>query len=797
MSLETDLEGMTAAVKSLVTELKGLGTVMSAMPKNPMGGYGNGTGQMNLGSSFRNSMANSLGSMTSTQIINSGMRWNMGMSIAQGATQAIGGVLAGGAMALPNVAATTGMAKNFYSASIMSGTNYRSLGNYMTGAMRGAMTDPLGASRVAGNLSSMGFARVGSMAGGFENAVTATANLSKYLGMDNDTASMAIGGLSSRSFSKSMMQNYGLFTSNPLTGKKNTAGQNISQLGDMFLSTAGGAKLKKEDVLTSLQSGFLGANLEGSGLDATQQSLVAQYMVAKVSGKKFDLDKAGGLSQVAGAAGGAGGKNPYSADMQISSAQATTMNAATDAYIKGNNDAAKAVTALQGAITGFLQSPAGQFLARGNAAISTGMTDNAVQGGITGLGGILGGATQIGGTALMTRALFGKTGLGGPRGASGGLGSVLKGGLKGGLIGATAGIAGNLVGGAIKGDSAQGSMQSRFGNAISMGASGAGLGAMVGSIIPGLGTGIGAAIGGIGGALIGGIMGGTESTVSAGTTTDTTGQLKLVRPVPGRISAKYGSVGGPHTVPHLAVDFAVGIGTTVIAAADGVVKSSGGNSKNTYGTSDRSYGLYVIIDHGGGYETVYAHLSQINVGGGQAVKQGQAIGLSGNTGYSTGPHLHFELRKNGNKIDPSPYMGGAYAVTIGANNSGTSTTSGMYSGSESAAGSELIGGINTGGKISIPQSYSGASIGKAAVSATGATRSVGHGASTIGLASSIGDGAGGGPDGTSGIKSSGVNAQVTINLQIANASSAEAEKFAIMVKDYLENENLTTSMGRM
>jgi hypothetical protein len=707
-------------------------------------------------------------------------------------------MLAGGAMALPNVAATTGMAKNYYSASLMSGTNYRSLGNYMTGAMRGAMTDPLGASRVAGNLSSMGFARVGSMAGGFENAVTATANLSKYLGMDNDTASMAVGGLSSRSFSKSMMQNYGLFTSNPLTGRKNTAGQNISQLGDMFLSTAGGAKLKKEDVLTSLQSGFLGSNLEGSGLDANQQALVAQYMVAKVSGKKFDLDKAGGLSQVAGAAGGAGGANPYSAEMQISSAQAGSMNAATEAYIKGNNDAAKAVTAFQGVITGFLRSPEGQFLARGNALVSTSMTDNAVQGGATALGGILSGVGTIGGAALMAKGLFGGTGLGGPKGASGGLGGLLKGGLlKGGLIGAATGIAGNLVGGAIKGNSAQGSVQSRIGNALSMGASGAGLGAMVGSIIPGLGTGIGAAVGGIGGALIGGIMGGTESTVSAGTTSDTTGQLKLARPVPGRISAKYGSVGGPHSVPHLGVDFAVGIGTTVIASADGVVKSSGGNSKNTYGTKDRSYGLYVIIDHGGGYETVYAHLSQISVSGGQAVKQGQAIGLSGNTGYSTGPHLHFELRKNGNKIDPSPHMGGAYAVTVGGNNSGASSTAGMYSGSEAASGSELIGGINTGGNISVPQSYSGAGIGQAAAAVTGGKRSVGHGSSTIGLASSIGDGAGGGSDGTSGVKSSGVNAQVTINLQIPTASSAEAEKFAIMVKDYLENENLTTSMGRM
>ena len=69
----------------------------------------------------------------------------------------------------------------------------------------------------------------------------------------------------------------------------------------------------------------------------------------------------------------------------------------------------------------------------------------------------------------------------------------------------------------------------------------------------------------------------------------------------------------------------------------------------TYSTS---YGNYIIIDHGGGVATLYAHLSQLSVKKNEQVKAGQLIGVSGNTGWSTGPHLHFELRINGDRVDP-------------------------------------------------------------------------------------------------------------------------------------------------
>ena len=100
---------------------------------------------------------------------------------------------------------------------------------------------------------------------------------------------------------------------------------------------------------------------------------------------------------------------------------------------------------------------------------------------------------------------------------------------------------------------------------------------------------------------------------------------------------------------HPGVDIGVGTGTTISAAATGkvIVVETGYSG---------GYGNHVVIDHGGGIATLYGHLSQIFVSEGQEVRQGQAIGASGSTGYSTGPHLHFEVRVNGSPVDPLGWL---------------------------------------------------------------------------------------------------------------------------------------------
>jgi murein DD-endopeptidase MepM/ murein hydrolase activator NlpD len=95
---------------------------------------------------------------------------------------------------------------------------------------------------------------------------------------------------------------------------------------------------------------------------------------------------------------------------------------------------------------------------------------------------------------------------------------------------------------------------------------------------------------------------------------------------------------------HYGLDFAAPQGTPIYATADGTVTTSG-NTGNGYGN-------HVKLNHGFGYETLYGHMVRIKVGSGQSVKRGEVIGWVGSTGKSTGPHLHYEVHKNGKPLDP-------------------------------------------------------------------------------------------------------------------------------------------------
>lgn len=127
---------------------------------------------------------------------------------------------------------------------------------------------------------------------------------------------------------------------------------------------------------------------------------------------------------------------------------------------------------------------------------------------------------------------------------------------------------------------------------------------------------------------------------------------ELAWPVPGytRITSKYGMRVHPITGQyklHTGVDISAPMGANFIAANDGIVV------KAEYNTA---YGRMVVIDHGGGISTLYAHGSEILVEVGQAVKRGDSILKVGSSGYSTGPHAHFEVRINGVVTDPMPYI---------------------------------------------------------------------------------------------------------------------------------------------
>lgn len=98
---------------------------------------------------------------------------------------------------------------------------------------------------------------------------------------------------------------------------------------------------------------------------------------------------------------------------------------------------------------------------------------------------------------------------------------------------------------------------------------------------------------------------------------------------------------------HAGVDLPEPAGKPVYATADGTVALAGRTG---------GYGLLVTIRHRAGYETRYAHMSQITVAPGQALRRGRLIGYVGSTGHSTGPHLHYEVRLNGRAVDPTHFM---------------------------------------------------------------------------------------------------------------------------------------------
>ncbi|MBH5321275.1 M23 family metallopeptidase [Aurantiacibacter sediminis] len=122
-------------------------------------------------------------------------------------------------------------------------------------------------------------------------------------------------------------------------------------------------------------------------------------------------------------------------------------------------------------------------------------------------------------------------------------------------------------------------------------------------------------------------------------------------PIEGaRLTSGYGNRNHPvlrRRAHHHGVDLAAPTGTPVYATADGTVEMAQWYS---------SYGNYVQIDHGGDVETRYAHLSRYTVRDGERVSAGDLIGYVGSTGRSTGPHLHYEIRMDGQSVNPIPYM---------------------------------------------------------------------------------------------------------------------------------------------
>lgn len=794
--LEKGIGNVDKALSKLLTTVTKFSSSLSGGIKNS--GLTAGIGQNNLGSSGSNFMSGSLGTISPFLSMNRSM--NVASSILSGGAQMLAGGAAGAFAAMPDVAATIGMSAGLYDAArIQGGPNWSTIGNKTLGLMGSGVSSPGSQAAVASMLSNMGV-RYGTTQ--YNSLAKSVGGAYNYFGMDNATATQALGSFTQGSTSMSLMQNLGIYTTDPGTGKRATPTQMFAMINDRL---TGGTSMSHKELMDSLQGGFMAENIKALGLDAGAEQMLKEYMLQASQGNFLNLEDPKTMKKYADKVGG----NPLAPMGTANAAITGSMQAASTSYVEGMRLAADAVKAFEGAMTNFLNSPAGKMMAQANGTVSLASESPAIQGVTTGIGSIMSGAATIGSTALNAYALSkifgGKSGI--KEGAAMAGKTIGTTALKGlGIVGGAVGLGMSGVDAYNKGQSGQSMNVMDFGGAA---LSGAMLGGTIGSFFgPGIGTAIGAGIGALGGMAVAGVsnmvgaqngQGGTTTTVNGGGLTDTTATLKLIHPVKGPITTRYNQTkdkngrelwGGR---AHMAIDYGVPEGTTVVAAAAGTVKAIGS------GSGDRSYGNNIEIDHGNGYSTLYAHLKAggIKVKIGQSVTQGQPIALSGATGYVTAAHLHFEARKNGQRINPEILgLGSGVGIQVG-NTNPTATNS--EAGSYSTAAQVAVGGASTGalqtagtnaGNLTTPSSYKGASYGKVQGAMSASSMS---GAATATAGPSGTTGGQGGPGLT---LSPGGGNNVTINLKIGQASEAEARKFAKIVKSVLEEDKMIESMGR-
>jgi murein DD-endopeptidase MepM/ murein hydrolase activator NlpD len=728
----------------------------------------------------------------------------------------IAGVAGGMSQMMPDVAMTIGRESAIYGAGVASGGIIRrdTLERNTRLGLGQFQSSPGSSAAVTAMLAGRGMVPTSAT---FSQTVTSAAQATRYLGMPNEVAASAIEGLTSGPTSGMMMRNFGVFTSNPVTGQAMTQGQIFSQLADRWSQ---GRATTVEGTMESLRRGNLGSNIRNSGLDSTQQALLAQYMIDRASGINMDLSDPSAIDAAVERNKALGITNPLLDSMRLNSKQDELMNYATEEYRKGITDATDALIDLgENAVKPLIDS-----MGRFKATMDTFFGSNIG----AGLGNAIG---SFGAGALGAAGVFaGMRGAGKGQTPSSATSPGGKGGgfkmRGGGGLGLVAALAGGMVGDAVAGDSDQGSVQSKLGNAIGTGATWAGIGAMVGSVIPGIGTGIGAAVGGVAGAAYGAFTGGATAAYAS----NSSGGGSVVGTInPGAAGKGWSGGFGEQRYygAHQGIDIPLAEGTKVYAAADGKISAA------QSGQGARSYGLYVKIKHSDKYETLYAHLSRIDVSVGQQVTKGQLIGLSGNTGFSTGPHLHFGLYKNGSAVDPSGYIsddltGGVERWSAG-NNGGKNNSNPVGA---SASGSILDLVVNPGASITSASSsvlvsssgVKGRSVSTTSVVASGMSGGI-TGLSSPVLGSMGGStasntqhgGAGGGMDvflpttfsstaassrgnaelysNGSGASGSGARNNVTINVTLSQASEAEAKRLVKIVKQHLEEDKMLDRIG--
>jgi murein DD-endopeptidase MepM/ murein hydrolase activator NlpD len=596
-------------------------------------------------------------------------------SIAGGVAQ-MGAGVAGAAFALgPDLGATISRASNYYGTAQYSPTSlgYKQLQTSTMGALGGSFgrgISGIGEDAAAAAILTQqyGYAPGSSP---YLQSMREVGGAYRQFNMGNAAAATAIGGLQTGAMGANLYQ-YGIsqFDKN---GNPVSESQMAKQLFNRIFQGRGQGNAK--GVQQSLQYGLAGADLNAMGFSADQQQLFKAQFLALAQNKNADLSKMSGAG------------NPNAAGQKIITSQTNLMQASQDSMIKGYQAAATTITDVNKKMAEF-----GQSVIQAKAYMQ-GLGQSGVGGALTSLiGGFASGVKNI---AEGMAALYAAEQLGIPLGKGGsallGAGRLVGTGAKAlgraaGVVGLSAGAGYAMGQGAKVIGSETGLNKSSTGRDIVRGgsiAAGAGAGALAGSFAGPPGLVIGALVGGIagyfgssGGSSYGGFgasfgaKGGMYSQTQStpGAYSSTAANTSAINPYSGQSNKQTLSSPIPGTAPttmygakdpgmwngaknyHTGDDYAVPVGTSVKAVADGTVYDD---------SPGADFGVYVQIDHGNGYQTLYGHLQSRSVKIGQKVVTGQEIGKSGQSGNVTGPHLHFEVRKGkNNPVDPSQFLTG-------------------------------------------------------------------------------------------------------------------------------------------
>jgi len=506
-----------------------------------------------------------------------------------------------------------------------------------------------------------------------------------------------------------------------------------------------GGKLTAEGVMDSYHRGFLGVSLQNSGFDETQQQMILQSLMSRAKTGK-GIDFSNAEEMDKLAA-----DNPMLAQYRLNTSDTKQMQKAEGAYKTGVDAAVGGLEVLN------------------NVAGDLAATFGALKSGVEVFAGHRAGS----GVIDVIKSIF----------PGGGGGSQTMGtAFASGSMSSISGVGGSYSGSRGGGDTST----VVAGDAPSAGGS---------TPAPSSGTGSG--------------TGGTGGTSTNAKPQTSNKQFSCIKPIKGgKVIADYGVKGARWKGgTHKALDWTIPEGTPVVAAHDGIVHISD-NLQSEVGRYIRLW--YTGAGQDRTFSTGYAHLSSFAVADGASVKQGDLIAYSGRTGTNCdGPHLHFEVWRNGQRVNPHDYI------------------TGEASGTPSASQSSVKGANTSGGDVgtsstknALPISYTAqqqVAFSRGNVSGSGKVDYYGGGGG--GTSSSIAvdplSGAGYSPTPTAtnylavtsqgsetnhpllkGSSGGGSSPNVQINLTIGRATDTEARQFAQKVKEYLEEDRLISNMGR-